>query len=145
MPSRRAKQKMIDVLPLPEIGRPFEFSLTTTDGAKVESSRLRGKVVLIDCWSSWCGPCIKELPDVKRVFEKWHEAGLEVIGVSLDTDSMAATNAAKTYGIPWPIVLAPDGDVRRIWTEASRIESIPPVALINRPGVLSADLSTTRS
>ena len=140
---RRAKQQMIEVLPLPEVGHPFEFSLTATDGTKIESSKLRGKVVLIDCWASWCGPCIREFPDVKKVFDKWRGAGLEVIGLSLDSDTMTAVAAAKMHEIPWPIVIVPSGaDARQLWTEASRIESIPRILLVDQKGVLSADLSS---
>jgi len=140
---RRAKEKMIEVLPLPELGQPFDFVLTATDGTRIESSKVRGKVVLIDCWASWCGPCIRELPDVKKVFEKWHGRGLEIVGLSLDGDVMAAVAAAKSHDIPWPIVIVPSGDgVRELWTEASRIDVIPRLLLVDQKGVLSADLSS---
>jgi RNA polymerase sigma factor (sigma-70 family) len=142
---KRAQQKGIKVLALPEVGKPYEFSLTTCDGRDIESRKLQGKVVLIDCWASWCGPCVRDMPDVKRVYEKWHDTGLEVIGLSLDLDPKAAAAAAKKYELSWPLVVVPPGEeVRELWTQAARIETIPRLLVVDRKGVLRADLASAR-
>jgi thiol-disulfide isomerase/thioredoxin len=142
---REAKAKGIEVLPLPEVGKPYEFALTTADGKVIDSRKLRGKVVLIDCWASWCVPCRREMPDVKKVYEKWHDKGLEVVGVSLDEDPKAAAAAAKKHELHWPLVLVPAGqEARDLWTRASRVESIPRLLVIDREGVLRADLTSAR-
>lgn len=142
---KRAKEKGVQVLPLPEVGRPFEFSLAAVDGKVIDSRKLRGKVVLIDCWASWCGPCVRDIPDVARVYRKWREKGLEVVGVSLDEDPKQAAAAAAKHELPWPLVVVPAGEeARRLWDEASRIEGIPRYLLVDRAGVLRADLSSAR-
>jgi RNA polymerase sigma factor (sigma-70 family) len=142
---KRAQEKGIEVLPFPEVGKPYEFSVTTSDGKAIDSRKLRGKVVLIDCWASWCGPCLRDMPEVKKVYEKWHDKGLEVIGLSLDKDPEAAAAAAKKYEPSWPLVVVPPGEeARELWTQAARIESIPRLLVVDRKGVLRADLSSAQ-
>ena len=71
-----------------EIGKVApNFEAPTPDGTMVNLNDLKGKVTIIDFWAAWCGPCRKENPNVVRVYEKYHEQGLEIIGVSLDGDS----------------------------------------------------------
>lgn len=142
---KRAQEKGVEVLPLPEVGKPYEFSVTTSDGKAIDSRKLRGKVVLIDCWASWCGPCQRDMPEVKKVYEKWHDKGLEVIGLSLDKDLEAAAAAAKKHEMSWPLVVVPPGEeARELWTQAARIESIPRLLVVDRKGVLRADLSSAQ-
>jgi thiol-disulfide isomerase/thioredoxin len=142
---KRAQEEGIEVLPLPEVGKPYEFSLTTIDGKAIESRKLRGKVMLIDCWASWCGPCLREMPQIKKVYEKWHDKGLEVIGLSLDKDPKAAAAAAIKHALSWPLVVVPAGEVARdLWIQATRIESIPRLLVVDQKGVLCADLSSAR-
>jgi thiol-disulfide isomerase/thioredoxin len=142
---KQAHEKGIEVLPLPEVGKPYEFSLTTRDGKTLESRKLRTKVVLIDCWASWCGPCLREMPAVKKVYETYHNKGLEVIGLSLDEDPKAAADVVKKHALLWPLVVVPPGEeARELWTQAARIESIPRLLVMDRKGILRADLSSVR-
>jgi thiol-disulfide isomerase/thioredoxin len=137
---RQAREKGIEVLPLPQVGRPYEFALTTTDDRVVDSRRLQGKVLLIDCWASWCGPCIRDMPELKAVYRKWHGKGLEVLGVSLDDNLNAARAVVESHEIPWPLVVVPsDEETRKLWAEASRITEVPRILLIDQRGVLRAD------
>jgi thiol-disulfide isomerase/thioredoxin len=142
---KRANEKGIEVLPFPQVGKPYEFSLTASDGNAIDSRKLRGKVVLIDCWASWCWPCLRDMPDVKRMHEKYHDKGLEVIGLSLDEDPKPAAAAVQKHAMPWRIVVVPPGEeVRELWTQAARIESIPRLLVLDRKGILRADLSRPR-
>ena len=71
-----------------EVGNPApNFKAPTPDGDMVSLDDLRGKVTIIDFWAAWCGPCRRENPNVVRIYEKYHEKGLEIIGVSLDGQS----------------------------------------------------------
>jgi thiol-disulfide isomerase/thioredoxin len=140
---KRAQAKSIEVLPFPEVGKPYGFSLTASDGKAIESQKLRGKVVLIDCWASWCGPCLREMPEVKKVYEKWHDKGLEVIGLSFDKDPETAAAAAKKHEIPWPLVVVRTGEeARELWIQATRIECIPRFLVVDQNEVLRADASS---
>lgn len=74
--SARLNAQDVKLLPLPKLGKNYDFSLTAA-GKQIESSQLRGKVVLIDLWASWCVPCLKKMPELKDLYAKWHDQGLE--------------------------------------------------------------------
>ena len=137
---QKAAEQGIDVLPLPILGSQFEFRLTTADGNTIKSSELRGKVVIVDCWASWCGPCIEQFAELKELFAQHNMDGLEIIGVSIDENSRAADEVYKAKKIPWPLVtMPPDENARKLWADAARIDSVPRVLVIDKSGVLRSD------
>ncbi|MDB4105395.1 AhpC/TSA family protein [Salibacteraceae bacterium] len=84
------------------IGAPApEISLPQPSGEVLKLSDLRGQYVLIDFWASWCGPCRKENPNVRKVYAKYHDKGFEILGVSLDKNSSAWLNAIQQDGLQW--------------------------------------------
>ncbi len=120
------------------IGKPFpEFSGRTLAGSAFRLSDLRGKVVLIDFWATWCGPCRGEMPNVKAVYDTYHAKGFEVVGVSLDNDKQQLTEGVAALGIPWTQLFEGAG-----WDTALArkfaVRSIPATFLIGKDGVLLA-------
>jgi thiol-disulfide isomerase/thioredoxin len=100
--------------------KPLEMAFTAVDGRPVDLKALRGKVVLIDFWATWCGPCIAELPNIKQVYAAYHDKGFEIVGIALengkllpgDTPEQAAakhvmakkalTDFTTKENMPWP-------------------------------------------
>ena len=85
-------------------GHPMEIRGTLLDGTPFNQQALAGKVVLVDFWATWCGPCVAEIPNMIEEYEKYHDKGFEVVGVSLDEDREALVQFVKEKGIPWPIL-----------------------------------------
>ena len=78
-----------------------EFAEKDTAGKPLSIASFKGKVLLIDFWATWCGPCVTELPNVLAAYEKHHKKGFEIIGISLDQDEAALKNFTKTKKMPW--------------------------------------------
>lgn len=110
-----------------------DFSQPTPEGKTLSLSSLRGKVVLVDFWASWCKPCRMEMPNVKRVYDQYKSKGFEIIGVSLDRDKGAWTGAIAQDGLPWKHV----SDLG-FWNNAAAqqygVSSIPYTVLVNKDG-----------
>lgn len=109
----------------------------TLQGQPFELKALRGKVVLVDFWATWCGPCVAELPNVRRVYDRYHADGFEVVGVSLDNSRQQLDDYVRQKDIPWPQIIFED-EPSLGWNNplARRYEitGIPAMFLIDRDG-----------
>ncbi len=85
-----------------EIGKPVDVRFTALDGREVDLAKLKGKVVLVEFWSTSCGPCIAGMPNVKAAYERFHDRGFEVVGISLDDKEGALRRFIKEKELPWP-------------------------------------------
>ncbi len=118
--------------------------LADRDGNDRKLSNLRGKVVLIDLWASWCRPCRMENPNVVKMYKKYHSMGFEIFSVSMDRDRSAWLKAIKDDGLVWPNHVS---DLQG-WTSTGGatygITSIPATVLIDKEGrVIARNLRGT--
>jgi len=118
---------------------PLGIQFTAVDGRSVDLEKMKGKVVLLDFWATWCPPCRREVPHVVEAYTKYHDKGLEVIGISLDQDKAALVEFAKKNGMLWPQYFDGKGWQNAI-AQKNGIQSIPAMWLIDKQGkVVSTD------
>jgi peroxiredoxin len=114
-----------------------EIALPNPQGEVKKLSDLRGKVVMIDFWAAWCGPCRRENPNVVRLYNKYNSKGFEVFGVSLDRSKEDWVKAIEKDGLAWTQV----SDLSYFNSEAARtygIEAIPATILLDKDGKIIA-------
>jgi thiol-disulfide isomerase/thioredoxin len=114
-------------------GKPMAIKGTLLDGSAFDPASLAGKVVLVDFWATWCGPCVAELPNMIAQYEKYHDKGFEVVGISLDDDREALAKFIDDKKIPWPILHEAAGGGHPLATFYG-ITGIPQLILIGRDG-----------
>jgi thiol-disulfide isomerase/thioredoxin len=120
-------------------GKPLTISGKTVDGEEFSTDKWKGKVVFVDFWATWCGPCLAELPRVKKVYADYHEKGLEILGVSNDYEADALKKfVAKDPKMPWPQLFDANAASKHQWnpiTTGFGIHGIPTMFLIDKKGV----------
>jgi thiol-disulfide isomerase/thioredoxin len=117
----------------PQKAKTFDLSFTAVDGKTVDFTKLRGKVVLLDFWATWCAPCRAEIPNIVKVYNKYHSKGFEVVGISLDQDKNAMMEFADIHGMMWPQYFDGQGWDNEI-SSSLGIDQIPAMFLIGKDG-----------
>lgn len=129
-PEYNSKLKVGDTAP--------DFVGKAPDGSAVKLSDYKGKVVLLDFWATWCGPCVAELPNVIETYEKYHAKGLEIIGISLDNEQEALDEfVAKHSGMTWAQVFDGEGWGSSVGKDYG-VDAIPFTLLLDGAGIIVA-------
>lgn len=118
---------------------PFNrVEFRTVDNRAIALDDLRGRVVLLDFWATWCAPCLAELPRLKKLHTQYGAEDFAIIGISLDSlDRRSFTSWVRRNGIAWPQVLEGrgyNGDLARLFS----VEKLPVTILIDKQGRIAA-------
>ncbi|WP_430813740.1 TlpA family protein disulfide reductase [Carboxylicivirga sp. RSCT41] len=112
------------------------FSYPTPEGAMVSPEDYKGKIVVIDFWASWCGPCRNEIPHLKEVYEKYHPKGVEILSVSIDKKEKAWLKALGEENMAWTQVLAPKAGKQTM--KDYQFSGIPFIIILDKDGKIIA-------
>lgn len=120
------------------VGTKFpDFDEKDIHGKPFNLAAYKGKIVLVDFWATWCGPCVSELPNVLATYEKHHPAGFEIVGISLDTDKSQLEKFIETKKMPWQQFFDGKGWENKL-AEKYGINSIPATYLLDGQGTIIA-------
>jgi thiol-disulfide isomerase/thioredoxin len=115
-------------------GHVLDLTGTRYDGQKFDLKSLRGKVVLIDFFATWCGPCLEEVPNLQKAYREYHDRGFEIVSISIDEDRDALDGFLKRKKLPWILLHEKEEGGQHPAMDYYGIEGIPAMFLVDREG-----------
>ena len=122
---------------LPGVGDEMKIAFTDLKGVEVDLEKMKDKVILVDFWATWCGPCVAEMPNVIAAYEANKEKGFEVVGISLDEDKAAVEKFITDNKMPWPQYVDGKGGENEL-AQRFGIRRIPATFLVGKGGKIIA-------
>lgn len=120
--------------PAPIVGAPApDFTLTALDGQAVTLSALKGQVVLINFWATWCSPCRYEMPAIQKRYDAYKDQGLVVLAVDFDEAEDVVADFVRDMGLTFTVLLDPGGQVN----EQYRVRGYPTTYVVDRAGMIT--------
>lgn len=109
------------------------FSKISLSGDSLRSQSLRGKVILVNFWATWCGPCVIETPDFVALRNEWEERNFEIVGISMDTEGFEVVSGfAEDFQIPYPLIL----DEGPLSDEFGGVYALPTTFVVDAEGLI---------
>ena len=107
-----------------------DFTLHAMGGPNLRLKEQRGRVVMVNFWATWCGPCRQEMPQLNRLYEKYKSSGFVLLGVNVDDDVAKATEVAGKLGVTFPVLLDTEKTVSKLYD----LNTMPSTVIIDREG-----------
>lgn len=139
--TKEAVQAAVEVKPAPNENTiaeghafpPLEF--TSLSGDQISLENLKGKVVLVDFWATWCGPCRRVMPDLVETYKQYHDKGFEIMGISLDKDKSQLEKYMQEMGITWQQYYDGLGWNNKI-AKRFGVRGIPHIVIVDKNGAV---------
>ncbi|MGB5623977.1 MAG: TlpA disulfide reductase family protein [Gammaproteobacteria bacterium] len=113
------------------VGSPApDFTLSGLSGANLRLSEYQGRVVMINFWATWCGPCRQEMPALQTIYQRYEPAGFTLLGVNVDAEPDGARRMAEDLGVSFPLLFDADKDVSKLYD----VRAMPVTVLVDRDG-----------
>ncbi len=111
-------------------GKAPDFTLKSQSGENIKLSELRGKVVMINFWASWCGPCRQEMPVLDQLYQRYRSLDFTILGINVEEDSEAAKSLLKDVPVTFPILFDSANNVSKLY----KVKGMPSTLLVDRDG-----------
>ena len=128
--SQKEKVKKV----LQDINKAPDFTLQALNDSSYTLSKMDGKVVLINFWATWCGPCRMEIPEFNELHKSYHEKGLEILGISVSDNKKQLKNFAKSFVVDYPLLYGSARDMNNIMKDYGGVYAVPSSFLIGKEG-----------
>lgn len=107
-----------------------DFTLKNGAGENIRLAEQRGKVVMLNFWASWCGPCRKEMPLLDEMYQRYNKVGFELYGINVEKDTGAAKKLLKDLKVTLPVLYDPEGKVSKLY----KVDAMPTTVMIDKNG-----------
>ena len=131
-----SSQKEILKKALQDINKAPDFTLKSINDSTYTLSKMEDKVVLINFWATWCGPCRMEIPEFNELQEKYHKKGLEIVGISVSDTKKQLKNFIKSFNVEYPLLYGNAKDMNRIMRDYGGVYAVPSSFLIGKNGAI---------
>ena len=107
-----------------------DFTLKSMNGPNLRLAEQRGRVVMVNFWATWCGPCRQEMPQLDKLYQRYRSSGFVLLGVNVDDDVRKAGDVAAKLGVTFPVLLDTDKAVSKLYD----LSTMPSTVIIDRDG-----------
>jgi len=128
--SQKEKVKKV----LQDINKAPDFTLQALNDSSYTLSKMDGKVVLINFWATWCGPCRMEIPEFNELYKSYHEKGLEILGISVSDNKKQLKNFVKSFAVDYPLLYGSARNMNKIMKDYGGVYAVPSSFLIGKEG-----------
>ena len=119
---------------LQDINKAPDFTLQSLDDSSYTLSKMEGKVVLINFWATWCGPCRMEIPEFNELQNNYHDKGLEILGISVSDNKKQLQNFSKSFSVAYPLLYGSAKELNKIMRDYDGVYAVPSSFLVGKNG-----------